>query len=127
VGTPGAKTVLVVDDEVSIVEALAEILAWEGYDVVTAGNGRQALEELGKATPDVILMDVMMPVMGGVEAARAIEADPRLAHVPVVMMTAGPLPEGVDGSLAVRKPFELAALLRVLRLALERPRAATER
>ena len=123
--TPGAKTVLVVDDEVSIVEALAEILAWEGYDVVTAGDGRQALERLGKATPDVILMDVMMPVMGGVEAARAIEADPSIAHVPVVLMTAGPLPEGVDGSLAVRKPFELAALLRVLRLALERPRAAT--
>lgn len=123
-GAPGAKTVLVVDDEVSIVEALAEILAWEGFEVATAGNGRQALDELAKALPDVVLMDVMMPVMGGVEAARAIEADPRTAHVPVVMMTAGPLPDGVDGSLAVRKPFELVALLRVLRLALERAPAA---
>jgi CheY-like chemotaxis protein len=124
VGAPGAKTVLIVDDEVSIVEALAEILAWEGYEVATAANGRQALDELAKALPDVVLMDVMMPVMGGVEAARAIGADPRTAHVPVVMMTAGPLPDGVDGALSVRKPFELAALLRVLRLALDPSRAA---
>lgn len=123
-GTPGARTVLIVDDEVSIVEALAEILSWEGFSIVTAGNGRMALEQLAKARADVVLMDVMMPVMGGVEAARALKADPRTADIPVVIMTAGPVPDGVDGSLAIRKPFELAALLRVIRRALERPNAA---
>jgi CheY-like chemotaxis protein len=125
VGTPGAKTVLIVDDEVSIVEALAEILSWEGFSVATAGNGRVALDHLSRSRADVVLMDVMMPVMGGIEAARAMKADPRTAEIPVVIMTAGPVPDGVDGSLAIRKPFELAALLRVIRRALERPRTAT--
>jgi CheY-like chemotaxis protein len=120
VAAPGARTVLIVDDEVSIVEALAEILAWEGFSVLTAGNGEVALEQLARARADVVLMDVMMPVMGGVEAARAIQANPQTADIPIVIMTAGPVPDGVDGSLAVRKPFELAALLRVLRRALER-------
>jgi CheY-like chemotaxis protein len=127
VGTPGARTVLIVDDEVSIVEALAEILSWEGFSIVTAGNGRVALEQLGKARADVVLMDVMMPVMGGIEAARAMKADPRTAEIPVVIMTAGPVPDGVDGSLALRKPFELAGLLRVIRRALEPPREASSR
>jgi CheY-like chemotaxis protein len=125
VGTPGARTVLIVDDEVSIVEALAEILSWEGFSIATAGNGRAALDHLSRTRADVVLMDVMMPVMGGVEAARAMKADPRTAEIPVVIMTAGPVPDGVDGSLAIRKPFELAALLRVIRRALERPPAAT--
>jgi CheY-like chemotaxis protein len=117
--------VLIVDDEVSIVEALAEILSWEGFSIATAGNGRAALDHLSRTRADVVLMDVMMPVMGGVEAARAMKADPRTAEIPVVIMTAGPVPDGVDGSLAIRKPFELAALLRVIRRALERPPAAT--
>lgn len=118
--TPGARTVLIVDDEVSIVEALAEILAWEGFSVVTAANGQLALEQLARVPADVVLIDVMMPVMDGVEAARAIRSNPKTAAIPIVVMTAGPVPEGIDGSLAVRKPFELAALLRVLRRALER-------
>ncbi len=122
--TPGAKSVLIVDDEVSIVEALSEILSWEGYSVLTAANGSLALEALAKHPVDVVLMDVMMPVMGGLEAARRMSADPRTAHIPVVIMTAGPVPDGVDGSLTVRKPFELPALLRVLRRALEHRQAA---
>lgn len=126
-GTPDARTVLIVDDEVSIVEALSEILTWEGFSVVTAGNGQLALEQLAKAPVDVVLMDVMMPVLGGAEAAEAIRANPQTAGIPIVIMTAGPLPDGVDGSLAVRKPFELAALLRVIRRALERSRSAASR
>jgi CheY-like chemotaxis protein len=124
VSTPGA-TVLIVDDEASIVEALAEILSWEGFSVLTACNGEVALEELAKTPADVVLMDVMMPVMGGVETVQALRANPRTAAIPVVIMTAGPVPDGIDGSLAVRKPFELAALLRVIRRALEQARLAT--
>jgi CheY-like chemotaxis protein len=124
VSTPGARSVLIVDDEVSIVEALSEILSWEGYTVHTAGNGSLALEELANHPVDVVVMDVMMPVMGGLEAARRMSADPRTAHIPVVIMTAGPVPDGFDGSLTVRKPFELAALLRVLSRALGQHQAA---
>jgi CheY-like chemotaxis protein len=125
VAAPSATSILIVDDELSIVEALSEILSWEGFSVITAANGRSALEELAKNPVDVVLMDVMMPVLGGVEAVQQMKADPRLAAIPVVIMTAGPLPDGIDGSLAVRKPFELPALLRVLRRALDARRAAS--
>lgn len=114
-----AKTVLIVDDEFAIVEALSEILRWEGFTVMSAGNGRVALDVLGKEHVDLVLMDAMMPVMGGVEAATAMKADPRLRSIPVILMTAGPMPS--QQSLwvaALRKPFQLDALDQAVRGAL---------
>jgi CheY-like chemotaxis protein len=114
-----AKTLLIVDDEFAIVEALAEILKWEGYTVMSAGNGRAALEVLGKERVDLVLMDAMMPVMGGVEAAAAMQADPRLRDIPIILMTAGPMPAGeARWVAALRKPFQLEALERAVRNAL---------
>ncbi len=114
-----AKTLLIVDDEFAIVEALAEILKWEGYTVMSAGNGRAALEVLGKERVDLVLMDAMMPVMGGVEAAAAMQADPRLRDIPIILMTAGPMPAGEARWVAtLRKPFQLEALERAVRNAL---------
>ncbi len=114
-----AKTLLIVDDEFAIVEALAEILKWEGYTVMSAGNGQAALEVLGKERVDLVLMDAMMPVMGGVEAAAAMQADPRLRDIPIILMTAGPMPAGEARWVAtLRKPFQLEALERAVRNAL---------
>jgi CheY-like chemotaxis protein len=114
------KTILVVDDEPCILEALGEILAWEGFDVRTAADGRAALEQLAAGPVDVVLMDVMMPVMGGVEAVAAMRRDPRLAGIPVVFMSAGLIPDGAVRALAIRKPFTLPLLLSVLQRALAR-------
>ncbi len=106
-----SKTVLIVDDEFAIVEALTEILHWDGFTVMSAGNGKVALEVLGRERIDVVLMDAMMPVMGGVEAAAAMKADPRLRDIPIILMTAGPMPVGgVPWVAALRKPFQLDAL-----------------
>jgi CheY-like chemotaxis protein len=117
-----AKAILLVDDEPSIIEALAEILTWEGFTVRSAADGRSALEALAaEPLPDLVLMDVMMPVMGGVDAAAAMRRDPRLRAIPVLLMTAGPLPPNVDGAMTLRKPFQVRALLDLIARALRSP------
>ncbi len=103
-------TILVVDDEALIAMALEAELADVGYAVVTAANGRQGLERLAEAPrPDLILSDMMMPVMGGAEMLAAMAADPELAGIPVIVVSS--LPEAVvraraNGAAAIlRKPY----------------------
>jgi CheY-like chemotaxis protein len=107
------KTILIVDDEFSIAETLAEIVTFNGYVAVTAANGRAALEAARAARPDLILLDYMMPVMDGLQTLTQLHADPALHDVPVVMMTAAPMgiPEtGGRWSTLLIKPFDADAL-----------------
>jgi CheY-like chemotaxis protein len=83
-----ASTVLVVEDHLDLREMLAILLESEGFEVATASNGAEALECLDQATPAVILLDLMMPVMTGDEFRERQLADARFAHVPVICMTA---------------------------------------
>ena len=115
------KTLLLVDDEHAIVEALSGILEDEGYRVVSAPNGREALARLAEAAPALILTDVMMPIMGGRELLAAVRAHPVHARVPVVMMSAVPLSvlqrgasERLPFDAFVQKPFDLGDLLRTV-------------
>lgn len=80
--------VLVVDDILPNVKLLEAKLASEYYDVLTATNGMDALEKVKTQSPDIVLLDVMMPGMDGFEVCRRIKADPQTAHIPVVMVTA---------------------------------------
>jgi response regulator RpfG family c-di-GMP phosphodiesterase len=80
--------ILIVDDEPSGREALESILLNQGYTLVFAAGGVEALAKAREFSPDMILLDVMMPVMDGYEVCRSLRADPRLAEVPVVMVTA---------------------------------------
>ena len=80
--------VLVVDDLIPNVRLLEAKLNAEYYDVVTATDGPSALEVIERDAPDIVLLDVMMPGMDGFEVCRRIKADPRVAHVPIVMVTA---------------------------------------
>ena len=80
--------VLVVEDHADLREMLAVLLEAEGYDVRTARNGAEALTSLEEATPAVILLDLMMPVMTGDEFRARQLADPRYRDVPVICMTA---------------------------------------
>lgn len=77
--------ILVVDDEKKTVESIRLYLEHGGFDVVTAYNGTQALEELEAAAPDLVLLDVMLPRMDGLEVCRRIRAASR---VPIIMVTA---------------------------------------
>lgn len=83
-----AARVLVVDDIMPNVKLLEAKLTSEYYDVITATRGEEALKKIKKDSPDIVLLDVMMPGMDGFEVCRKIKADPALAHIPVVMVTA---------------------------------------
>lgn len=109
------RTVLLVDDEYAIVEAVKELLEIEGYRVVTATNGESALRELERAQPDVVVTDVMMPFVDGLELLRRMRADARWARLPVVLVSAAPStfdhPSAQLASLCLRKPFEIEQLV----------------
>ncbi len=80
--------VLVVDDILPNVKVLEAKLSAEYFDVLTAMSGREALDSMAQDPPDIVLLDVMMPGMDGVEVCRIIKGDPTLSHIPVVMVTA---------------------------------------
>jgi CheY-like chemotaxis protein len=114
------KTVLLVDDEHAILDALSGILEDEGFRVVTAGNGREALARMEEARPDVALVDVMMPVMDGRELLREMQADARWKTIPVVLMSAVPRSiltrdAPIDCADFFQKPFDLWTLIDRLR------------
>jgi two-component system cell cycle response regulator DivK len=79
--------VLLVDDYPDAREMYAEYLEFSGFEVVEAGNGLEALERALDRTPDVILMDLSLPVMDGWEATRRLKADDRTKHIPVLAVT----------------------------------------
>ena len=108
-------TVLVVDDEFGIVDVLETILIDEGYRVLTACNGKQGLESLATERPDVVLLDFMMPILGGVEMLAAMMAEPAYRHIPVIMISSlaeKVLAEKCTGYVAyLRKPLGTTAVL----------------
>jgi two-component system, sensor histidine kinase and response regulator len=109
-----ARTVLVVDDEPDIRESLKDVLVDEGYQVMLAGNGREALALLPTAPrPLVVIMDIIMPVMNGTELYAAMQADAELRDIPVVISTSDPsrTPSGVP---LMKKPINLGRLLAVI-------------
>lgn len=80
--------ILVVDDHEEIREALSEILEEEGHDISQAVDGLDALEAINKSRPDVVLLDIAMPGMDGLETLQRIKSQPQLAKIPVIMVTA---------------------------------------
>jgi CheY-like chemotaxis protein len=118
------KTILIVDDEFSIVETLGEILVWEGYGVTSASNGQAGLDQARDHRPTLILLDYMMPLTDGLQMLQALRADPALEQLPVIMMTAAPLgiPESEQRWDALLiKPFEVAQLVRTIERLIGRP------
>ena len=118
-----AKKILVVDDEPDLVELVSYNLKKEGYKVVTAPDGEEALEKLRKGPFDLVILDLMLPGIQGVELCRMIRNDPKTEAVPVIMLTARGevsdrirgLETGADDYLV--KPFnpkELAARVKAL-------------
>src|SRR5262245_4826544 len=82
------KLILVVDDEKDLVDLIAYNLKRNGYEVITAADGNAALESAHEQVPDLIILDVMMPGIDGMEVARRLRADARTTSVPIVMLTA---------------------------------------
>jgi two-component system alkaline phosphatase synthesis response regulator PhoP/two-component system response regulator VicR len=82
------KKILAVDDERHIVRLVEVNLQRAGYQVVTAFDGREALEKVKSEKPDLVVLDVMMPYMDGFEVLKNLKADPTTAEIPVIMLTA---------------------------------------
>jgi CheY-like chemotaxis protein len=102
--------VLVVDDDDAIRECVAEALAFEGFGVVEARNGRVALDLLDREHPDVILLDLMMPVMNGWEFREEQKRRPTVAAIPVIVVTATMNPN-IEADRVLTKPLSLDTLL----------------
>jgi diguanylate cyclase (GGDEF)-like protein len=127
------KTViLVADDEDSMVSMLREALRSVDYDVLVASNGEEAIDQLRKSPPDLVLLDVQMPKMNGYEVCRQIKSDIFLRHIPVMLLTAQAgtrskvtgLEEGADDYLT--KPFEMVELMARIKTLLRRTRLGLE-
>ena len=126
----GATTVLVVEDDFDLRDALVPILEYEGHRVVSAANGKEALERLhAMAPPSLILLDLMMPVMSGEEFRAEQLRDPALASIPVVIVSAHASAEDrarrLGAAGCVRKPFEVDDLLEQVRRSSKPAAAAT--
>lgn len=113
------QSVLIVDDEFGLADITADILREAGYDVTLAINGKLGLDSLAARPADIVLTDLMMPVMDGAEMIRRMRADPTFAAIPVVLMTA--LPEAIPSAetalydVVLIKPFSVAEVLGTVR------------
>ncbi|HEX3764622.1 MAG TPA: response regulator [Kofleriaceae bacterium] len=113
------QSILIVDDEFGLADITADLLRDAGYEVQLAINGKLGLDSLAAQCADLVVTDLMMPVMDGPEMIRRMRADPRFAAIPIVLMTALPeaIPRG-DGArhdAVLLKPFSLAEVLAVIR------------
>jgi len=121
--------VLVVDDEEDILELVRYNLTREGYEVATAVSGEKALQQARAGLPDLILLDLMLPGVGGLDVCRLLKGDGRTAHIPIIMLTAKTeesdivlgLEMGADDYIT--KPFSPRVVSARVRAVLRRRRA----
>jgi CheY-like chemotaxis protein len=116
--------ILVVDDEPDLRFVLRRIFARAGHEVSEAGDGAAALASVQVSAPDLVVTDMMMPVMGGVDLIRALRADPATAAIPILAVSGDAhLAVGADAALA--KPYQCAELLDVVGGLLRKGRGTT--
>lgn len=119
-------TILVVDDEPALLRLMEYVLAKQGYTMLTATNGEDALVEARAQRPDLIVLDIMMPKLDGYQVAEAIRADAELKSTPIIMLSAKAQEEDVERGIAagvdrfVTKPFAPDDLARLVAEFLER-------
>jgi DNA-binding response OmpR family regulator len=112
------STILIVDDEFGIAEVLESFLTDAGHRVSIAINGRQGLQRLAAAKPDLVLLDIMMPILDGPGMLRAMVADPATKAIPVLIMSS--LPEATVAGMCsgyagiLRKPFRMQAVFQAI-------------
>jgi CheY-like chemotaxis protein len=83
----GKKTILLVEDDSFVADIYQTKIAKEGFEVVSADNGLEAIKKLKSIIPDLILLDIVMPYMDGIEVLRKIKAEERWKNIPVILLT----------------------------------------
>lgn len=110
------KKILIAEDDPASRELLLEILGELGYELLEARDGGEALRQIEQASPDLVLLDIQMPVLDGFAVLRRLRQDPRFASLPVIALTAYAMREDREKTLAagfdahISKPIDLAAL-----------------
>ena len=121
------RTVLLVDDEPDVVLVIRGRLMTWGYQVVTATNGQEALDAVNQRIPDLILMDLKMPLMDGLEACRRLKTDPRFSKIPIILITSSSQKAATEEISALQaddcviKPFEPKEFLAKVEKRIGRP------
>lgn len=121
--------ILVVDDEPNIVQTLQDRLEMNDYQVVTACNGKEGLETAVREKPDIILLDVIMPMMDGHEMLEALRQNPECREISVIMLTARSQMQDIARANAcgiedyIVKPFDLSELLEKIETIVENRKA----
>lgn len=112
------RTVLVVDDDADVRESLCDVLHDEGYFTLTAQNGAEALTRLRASGADIILLDLMMPVMDGIDFRSEQRRDPELATIPVIVVSASgdarSLASSLDAAAYLPKPIRVTQLVQAV-------------
>ncbi|MCK4524368.1 response regulator [candidate division WOR-3 bacterium] len=111
------RTILLVDDDIFLVDIMAFTFKQSGFEIIKAHNGKEALEVIDKESIDLILTDIMMPVMDGFELAKNIKENPKIRHLPIIFLTAKSNIEDKNKGFSlgindyVVKPFNLKDLV----------------
>lgn len=107
------KTILVVDDEMEVANAVEAILEDEGYSVLVAGDGREAIEVMKEKVPDLVISDVMMPFFNGKQLLQHLRTHEKLKSTPIIFMSAAnhESDEVIRKEIFLKKPFDLDKLL----------------
>src|SRR5262249_43923583 len=118
---PMSKRILVVEDQADNRRILRDLLTSAGYEIIEAENGQEALDVVARERPNLILMDIQLPVLDGYEATRRIKADPELRAIPIIVITSYALSGDESKARAagcdayVTKPFSPRAVLAKIR------------
>jgi two-component system, OmpR family, response regulator VicR len=122
--------ILCIEDETEMIDLMRLILSRKGYDVIGAAGGQEGLEKIRKEKPDLVLLDLMMPEMGGWEVYQQMKADEKLKEIPVIIVTAKA--QSIDKVLGlyiakvddyIAKPFSPSELIDSVEHVLRKPRA----
>jgi DNA-binding response OmpR family regulator len=114
----GQKRILVVDDEADLVETIRFPLEMEGFNVLVSYNGEDALNQARKESPDLILLDLMLPKLDGYKVCRLLKFDERYKHIPILMLTAKTqekdklLGKETGADEYITKPFDIDELMK---------------
>ena len=123
--------ILVVDDEQGILDLLVEGLSDEGFDVKSANNGASALVQIYREQPDIVLLDLMIPVVNGYQVLRELRNNPTTKRLPIILLTAVSPAEGeqvaiqLGANYYMNKPWKLSTMLKVIGDALRESEPST--
>ncbi len=120
------KKILIVEDEESLLKLESILLTTKGYLVQGATTGLAALEAIASETPDLILLDIMLPELDGFEVCKQVKKNPQTRHIPIIFLSAKKTPEDlarskeVGGDQYITKPFKSARVMEAIEKLLER-------